>query len=100
MNGARVAATILRHLVPALESARIELQRDAAEEATGSASTQVFDLSSAAEYLRTSTTTVRREIAAGRLPCKKLGERIYLISERALLAWVEQRDDAKERRLA
>ncbi|MFA4972504.1 MAG: helix-turn-helix domain-containing protein [bacterium] len=93
MSAAGVAATILRHLVPALEAARLELERKAADEAAlgADARPRVFDISQAAEFLHTSTTTVRREMQSGRLPYKRLGERVYVLSERALLDWIDQR---------
>ena len=93
MSSSRTAAIILKHLVPALERARLELEREAVDEgATGAdARPRVFDISQAAEFLHTSTTTVRREMQSGRLPFKRLGERVYVLSERALLDWIEKR---------
>lgn len=88
MTAARVAATLLKHLVPALEKARLDLERQEADEASHRPSTHMLSAGEAGEYLRMSERKVREECLAGRLPHKKLGTN-YILSERALLEWVE-----------
>jgi excisionase family DNA binding protein len=89
MNVARVAAVILKHLAPALEAARTELELAACEEARRvPGPLAIMNSVQAAERLEVSDRTIRGWCDAGLIPHKRLGRSI-LISERALLEWIE-----------
>lgn len=81
-------AVILKHLVPALERARLELELAASEEARAQPASRILNSVEAAEILHVSDRTVRGWCDAGELPHRRLG-RTIVISERALVAWAE-----------
>ena len=92
MSTARTAATLLKHLVPALEAARRELAA-AAEAAEAATPSRILNSAEAAKCLGVSDRTVRGWCDAGSLPHRRLG-RTILISERALAVWAEAGEEA------
>jgi len=84
------AAVILKHLVPALDRARMELERQVACAAQDFAQgPRVMSPGEAAEYLGISESQLRILTDRGAIPCKRLSDRIVRYSERALLEYIE-----------
>lgn len=58
------------------------------ETPAGAANGDFFNLAQAAVYLGLSEPTVRKQVKAGKIPCRKVGAR-YLFSRAALRRWAD-----------
>lgn len=82
-------AVILKHLVPALDRARVELERQEACAAESARGPRIMSPGEAAEYLEISESQLRILTDRGAIPCKRLSDRIVRYSERSLLEYIE-----------
>lgn len=90
MNTCRTAAIILKHLVGALERARLEIEAAELADTTENARAhRVMSPADAAAYLGISESQLRILTDRGEIPCRRLSDRIVRYSERSLLRYVE-----------